>query len=42
MKIRFVTTLEPKIVEQLKIMAAKEHKPVNAIIEELVKEKMEG
>ena len=36
MKIRFVTTLEPKTVEKLKIIAAKEHKPVNAIIEELV------
>ncbi len=41
MKIRFVTTLDPKVVEKMKILAAKQHKPVNQIITELVNETFE-
>ncbi len=37
-KKRFVTNLDPKVIEKLKIMAAKKHQPVNATIEELVNE----
>ena len=36
MKTRFVTTLEINTITDLKIIAAKTHQPVNAVIEKLV------
>ena len=39
MKKRFVTTLEPEIIKELKIQAAKEDVPVNELIEKYIKEK---
>jgi len=38
MKVRFVTTLEADTITALKVLAAEQHKPVNAIIEEMVKQ----
>lgn len=37
MKYKFTTTLDQKLVEQLKIQAIKEHRSAANIIEELVK-----
>lgn len=43
MKVRFVTTLDSETITELRILAAKQNKPVNAIITELVdKEKQKG
>lgn len=36
MKYKFTTTLDQKLVEQLKIQAIKEHRSAASIIEELV------
>ncbi len=41
MKVRFVTTLDHETIKDLKILAANENKPVNAIITELVEKAKE-
>lgn len=41
MKCKFTTTLDQKLIEQLKIQAIKEHRSAASIIEELVQSYLE-